>query len=621
MFRPVTSAWLEILVERSATGGLLAALARRGVIELEKAKTQEVPFELATDGDFRRRLESLLDLKRRYDSCLPEVAIRTLRHARARTADLDAIARALDAWIEFAEPRITRLRELATDLEELALLDRCLAPMADAQIDLGHLVIGAGDAIVTAWLAYDPRPRDAETDEFDETVMVQSYPVARDPKSGRILLGLCGTADLPEIERFLHAHQSRFARIPDWLTGTPPQARAAIGKRARVLEAEKERLEKEITDHAFALHLPAHLAMLERHAWLHGALSHSWQGKDFMLITGWVPEDRSDELREALDEADAPYLLRVDAAEQRSDAPVVFHNPSWVRRFEMFVRGFGMPSRDDVDPSPLLAVLMPLMFGYMFGDVGQGLVLAAAGLLLAKRFPVMGLFVPAGLMAAVFGLVFGSVFSIEHWLHPLWMNPLENPMLTLAVPLAFGTLLIITSMLFAGIQAHWRRSLGDWAARGLPILVIALGGLIAIIFRGVGIALVVFGVAWVLAANAWLGYGAHGARGALAELGKAAAELIETLMQLVINTLSFARIGAFALAHAGLSSAVVTLAELPQSTIGAALVLILGNVVIIVLEGLIVSIQTTRLIMFEFFRRFVRAEGRPFQPLALDHPG
>jgi V/A-type H+-transporting ATPase subunit I len=94
-------------------------------------------------------------------------------------------------------------------------------------------------------------------------------------------------------------------------------------------------------------------------------------------------------------------------------------------------------------------------------------------------------------------------------------------------------------------------------------------------------------------------------------------ELVETLAQLLINTVSFARLGAFALAHAGLGAAVITLAAIPDSTWAAALILVLGNALVIALEGLIVSIQTTRLVMFEFFRRFYTGSGREFRPLAV----
>ncbi len=99
-------------------------------------------------------------------------------------------------------------------------------------------------------------------------------------------------------------------------------------------------------------------------------------------------------------------------------------------------------------------------------------------------------------------------------------------------------------------------------------------------------------------------------------MGQAFADLTETLLQLIVNTLSFARVGAFALAHAGLSAAAVGIGAASGSRIGFAAALLIGNVFIMVLEGLVVGIQTTRLVLFEFFIRFLEAGGRPFQPLA-----
>jgi V/A-type H+-transporting ATPase subunit I len=92
-------------------------------------------------------------------------------------------------------------------------------------------------------------------------------------------------------------------------------------------------------------------------------------------------------------------------------------------------------------------------------------------------------------------------------------------------------------------------------------------------------------------------------------------ELLERGAQVLINTLSFARVGAFALAHAGLSSAIVALMHASDSIVVRGLVLVAGNLVVLVLEALIVSIQTTRLVLFEFFARFLVAEGRIFHPL------
>ena len=91
-------------------------------------------------------------------------------------------------------------------------------------------------------------------------------------------------------------------------------------------------------------------------------------------------------------------------------------------------------------------------------------------------------------------------------------------------------------------------------------------------------------------------------------------QLLESSFTLLLNTLSFARVGAFALAHAALEVAVFALAGATQSPAAAAAILVAGNLAVILIESLVVSVQTTRLVLFEFFMRFFEGQGRPFQP-------
>jgi V/A-type H+-transporting ATPase subunit I len=120
------------------------------------------------------------------------------------------------------------------------------------------------------------------------------------------------------------------------------------------------------------------------------------------------------------------------------------------------------------------------------------------------------------------------------------------------------------------------------------------------------------GLAWY-----WVGDSASAASARMSRLGTAVGESLETLLQLFVNTISFVRVGAFALAHAGLASAINGLAAGTDSRLASWLILALGNLAVILVEGLVVGIQTTRLVLFEFFIRFLRGTGRPFRPLPL----
>jgi V/A-type H+-transporting ATPase subunit I len=267
----------------------------------------------------------------------------------------------------------------------------------------------------------------------------------------------------------------------------------------------------------------------------------------------------------------------------------------------------GVPGTRDADPSVIVAILAPLMFGFMFGDVLQGLAVSVAGFLLRKRLPALGLLVPGGIVAIVFGFAFGSILAREDVIPAFWVRPLEQPLTVLGTALAFGAIVLVLGLLLNALQFLWRGDLKGWVAAEAGTLVAYLG-LVGTVVDSRALWALPVGLAWAVAGPAIV---AKGDRAVAA--GHAAGEMLERMLQLGVNTVSFVRVGAFALAHAGLCTAVVGMAE--ASGPGYWPVLIVGNAAIIGLEGLVVSIQTTRLILFEFFIRFLTARGRPFEPL------
>ncbi|MBT8443766.1 MAG: ATPase, partial [Gammaproteobacteria bacterium] len=304
------------------------------------------------------------------------------------------------------------------------------------------------------------------------------------------------------------------------------------------------------------------------------------------------------------------HLIRFPPAPARAISPMILHNPMWARSFEVFGKLMGTPSAEDVDPSTIVAFVAPLMFGYMFGDIGQGAILLAAGLWLRRRYPALALLIPGGIMAMVFGVLFGTVFANENIVPALWLHPLDDPLPVLLVALIFGIGVITLGIVLDAVQAYWSgHGLAWWQSRAgiLCTYLSLLGSLLnpALLW------LAALGVAWFVGGEALSHAGKR-----LQRAGEAIAEAVETLLQLLVNTVSFIRIGAFALAHAGLSVAVMGIAEAFVSVPAKLAVYVVGNLFILVLEGLVVGIQATRLVLFEFFIRFLRVEGRAFRPLS-----
>jgi V/A-type H+-transporting ATPase subunit I len=600
LIRPEAARWFEILVARDDAFVALEALAMTGTVEIEWRRGTPQQEDAA---QVNRLLREYGVLSRRYRSYWPAARLR----ATTRVAPADALATAIatiDAWSADADPVIARLQDAETEIAQLDTVAQVMERLRGAPIDFS--AIGQpGGRVVACVFVY---PKGARL-SLPSSVLL--HPI--DIEEETLLLAVGAPETIEPLGQEVAAANGRRAQVPEWLRPSAEENLALIAARRAVRSTDAAAARAELAALDGRHDLPTALGDVARAAWCFDNVGAIEGGEVFSRITGWTSDH--DGLRAAIEGADARALASFPKPPRGVHPPLLLRNPWWARPFEIFSRLFGMPGQHGADPSMLLAFAVPLLFGYMFGDVGQGLVLAAAGFWLRKRMPVLRLLIPAGLSAAVFGLLFGSIFSVEHLIHPLWINPLEKPLVVLGVPLAGGVVFLTLGFALSGLGAWWRGEFGEWLATeggfvlvyfGLLGLFLSLLGLVP----GPAAALVAMAGAVVFAVGHARAEG-H-AIGALKALG----ELVERGMQILINTLSFARVGAFALAHAGLSSAVVALADAAGGTFGFLVVLALGNVLILALEGLVVSIQTTRLVLFEFFARFYQAEGREFRPLA-----
>ena len=261
------------------------------------------------------------------------------------------------------------------------------------------------------------------------------------------------------------------------------------------------------------------------------------------------------------------------------------------------------------------------MFGTMFGDVGQGAVIAGLAWYFRARLGRFYLFgLMAGASSMLFGFLFGSVFGFEHWLPALWMSPLHDPLLMLRLALGWGVLFIALACVLA---IYNRAVIGNWLGalfgqHGLVNLIfylaLAWGGLNVGQGQGFGPGPTLL-VLLSLGALAWHGWG-HLEAPVSEKVLVVFIETLETLVGYVSNTLSFLRVAAFSLNHAALALAVFTLAGM-MGPFGHGVTLVLGNIFMIVLEGGIVLIQVLRLEFYEGFARYFSGDGHAFTPLRL----
>lgn len=342
------------------------------------------------------------------------------------------------------------------------------------------------------------------------------------------------------------------------------------------------------------------------------------------VFTGWVPRRAMAAIQAALEARfHGRYWMtaREPTRDELDQAPSLLSYPRWLRPFLPLVRSYGVPRYGEFDPALLFAVAYVFLFGAMFGDVGHGAVIMLLASFLRGRFDwlrVVGM--TAGASSVFFGFLYGSAFGYEDLIHPLWQSPLHDPahMLALAVAVGVGficvTLVINTyNRLMAGRVLDALLDGGGLA--GLVFYLAAVAGLHALFAQGrfgLGAGLVAVAALVVVAVYKWVETPASFSERLLVTL----IESMETATNLFANTLSFLRVAAFSLNHVALALAVFTLAG-GMSAAGHWLTVLLGNVVIIVLEGGIVAIQALRLMYYEGFSRFFSGSGVEFTPLSL----
>jgi V/A-type H+-transporting ATPase subunit I len=377
-----------------------------------------------------------------------------------------------------------------------------------------------------------------------------------------------------------------------------------------------------------------------------GRIDHTY------LLTGWLPVSLFEELRQRVMKATSDNALveKIDPEEIKEvrsgilTIPILFNNPALIRPFERLTTLYGTPSYEEIEPTGFLAITFLLLFGMMFGDVGHGAILCTLGYLIFKkmyRYLDYGIILmESGFSAIVFGILYGSVFGLEDLIPALWMHPVENIDYFMKVSVVFGITMISTGLILNLINVFRQHRYGEllsasglagalfyWLITALAIRYVLIGppSAFEIMFAktagGLLFTLMIFQRPVRLLLARW--NRTTKKRFSVPGIGvtflESLIEVLDELLRYLANTVSFVRIAAFALAHAGLFMAVFTLADMVRSAQGSGffywLTLVLGNVVIIGLEGLVVSIQTVRLEYYEFFSKFFRGGGESFQPL------
>ena len=359
--------------------------------------------------------------------------------------------------------------------------------------------------------------------------------------------------------------------------------------------------------------------------------SSSVEHGSFALFVGWVPVLQLARLGDRLAPLGAE-LLELPAPRGLTPPTLLVSSPA-TTPFRPLLDTYGAVPYEDVDPTAFVTLTYCLMFGMMFGDVGDGLLIVLAALALRRtRHPRLArlrkawpMIAAPGAAAIVFGALYGEFFGPSRVLPTLWLAPLDSPTRLLAVAIVAGGCLLAAGHVIGTVN-RWREGgarLALTAASAIPGLALLVGGaLVALgvvahsgILRIVGLALAVVAVAPLA-----LGLSSEAGRGAAA-LGEVLIGLFDALLRTFSNVFSFSRLAAFGLMHAAIGKVVLDAAGALTGTYGgdlaAAAVFAVGGLAAFALEGLVVAVQALRLEYYELFSRLFARDGRPFRPWSL----
>lgn len=370
--------------------------------------------------------------------------------------------------------------------------------------------------------------------------------------------------------------------------------------------------------------------------------------KDKFYLSGYVPKKQLDKFVELVESVPSVAVASEPAKNDGdSKVPIKLKTNRFAKPFSMFVEMYGLPSYNGFNPTNLVAITYTIMFGLMFGDLGQGLVISLLGFIIHKKTGnlLAAIMERIGISSAVFGLVYGSVFGFENLLDPLYHaiglehKPLEvmdnaNTMKILIGAVCVGIVIILISILINIFVSFKKKNyteaiFGNNGLVGIVFFSSLLAGLAVMMTGGKSLFTTPYVVCLIIVPLVLMffreplgalisGKKFHMEGGIGDFIASNFFEVFEFLLGYATNTLSFVRIGGFIFSHAGMMSVVMLLSE--SVSIGVSpVVLVLGNLFVMGMEGLIVGIQVLRLEFYEVFSRFYDGDGVAFEPVKVNY--
>lgn len=456
-----------------------------------------------------------------------------------------------------------------------------------------------------------------------------------------------------EVEKILKSHHAEVFSIPDDLPHNVTSALDEVNKRLKETDVK----EKEISE---ALKKISQENRSKLDAWkettenilaLLNAKKKILQSGRLATIEGFVPAKKFADLDKTVHGmlGDKAIVLEKQIEEEQ-DPPTSLNNNRFVKPFEELTKLYGFPHYNEIDPTPLMAITFPILFGLMFGDMGHGLILLVGGLtmffLIKKNQGIRNvcwITATCGIAAIVAGALYGEFFG-KPIFAPIWFDPFTNVFSFLEFALYVGVAQILFGISLEMANFLVNHEVADAVTLSLPKIAFYLGAVylitvykldIAVWFNGPLLIIIIPFILMVIAKPAYVaasnrmimrsvetqGEEELGKEEHEGSVGQSLFESGDLVIRYLSNSVSYSRILALLMAHWALLLVTYTLAALIGAGIGgtagfivAAIVIIVGNLGVLALEGLIVFIHTVRLHFYEWFTKFYKGNGSEFTP-------
>lgn len=617
---------------------IIELLQRRGVVEISRNDDEELDSTNVTAvvGEFekfRSTVSQALEILNRYS---PEKKPITEMFESRTEVETDTFGRGamqLEKIMSVANDIVRSSQEISESEKNISQLDvKCdiLRQWEKLDVPLNF----KGTATTSAFIGSVPSGVSLEENFPDGTYTE----IISKSKEQTNLFILCSNKVSDEVDELLR--KNSFIPVSETENAVPAEIIEHCKNERKVLERRITELEKHITDFTEQRKsLKFAVDYLQMRKDKYNALGSLGFTENTFVLNGYIPEKYAGSLQKELEKKFTVYIDFTDPTEE-DDIPVLLENSSFSAPVEGITKMYSMPSKSDVDPTPVMSFFYYLFFGMMLSDAGYGLLMLIGTTIVLKKFRLdktmkktMTMFRNCGISTLIWGALFGSwfgdivqvvgreYFGKEIGSIALWFQPLDDPIKLLLYSFALGIL-----HLFLGVGVSFKMAWDDGRKIDaildtVPVYMTILGVaplaasiLVSVpaILKTIGMYLMIAGVVLIVLTSG------RSSKSVFGKFFGGIYALYNTATGYLSDILSYSRLLALGLATGSIASVINLIGTMPENmivkTILLVVVFIVGHTANLAINLLGAYVHTDRLQFVELFGKFYTGGGREFAP-------